>query len=319
MAEGGWWSSVSHSHLVFFSISPKLAQSFVGLLVSDVGGNLSPRLFSKKDLKKNRSGLHGSHQTVSAMKADRVVCSVVVKGGRVSHCGDITRRILWLQVGRVVCCLKRRLAASVWRLQQQQLRQTWIRFPVSSTYILVCFHLWCHSGRKTCRPFLNRSDSHLASCLIHIWAVILCLWGGSCCMYNFLFVNVRSAWLKKKCFNGDSLKQKDGVHSCILKHVKTFIAVTTEPLVSGSAKSHFNKRSFIKMLLPLELSLFVFWRVSRRTGRDFSWSGMKTRSQMWLTWRKESTPPECQLKQQQRNLTRVFCSEVGKKLVRNDT
>lgn len=119
--------------------------------------------------------------------------------------------------------------------------------------------------------------------------------------------------LKKRCFNGDSLKQKDWAHSCISKHVKTFIAVTTEPLVSGSAKSHFNKRSFIMILLPLELSLLVFWRVPRRMGRHSSWSGMKTRSQMWLTWRKESTPPECRLKQQQHNFTTFFFVQKWKK------
>lgn len=83
--------------------------------------------------------------------------------------------------------------------------------------------------------------------------------------------------IKKRVFNGDSLKRKDRARSCIAKHGKTFIGVTTEPLVTGSAKSHF----FIIIYCLSFPYCFFFFKLPLRTGRELSGSGI--RSQMWLT------------------------------------
>lgn len=74
---------------------------------------------------------------------------------------------------------------------------------------------------------------------------------------------------KRKLVIQRTLKQKDKTHSCISKHVKTFISGTPEPLVSGTIKSGLDKENFIKSLLcyfDFFFCFFVF--VCEDSGRE---------------------------------------------------
>lgn len=83
-----------------------------------------------------------------------------------------------------------------------------------------------------------------------------------CIILYLQMFEARDLKKKKKCFNGDSLKQKDRAHSCISKHVKTFIAVTTEPLVSGS------KGASLKFCCCLNFPYLFFDEFRRERGEN---------------------------------------------------
>lgn len=64
-----------------------------------------------------------------------------------------------------------------------------------------------------------------------------------------------------------TLKHKDKTHSCISKHVKTFISGTPEPLVSGSTKSGLDKENFIKSLLcSFDFLSYLFLNITAESG-----------------------------------------------------